>query len=310
MDAQPYPSDALPPGVSYRELLDGVTDGVYLIDASLRVLFGNRGAERLTGYAPSEAIGQSCVEGPLGHVDAQGRPLTEDACPLRATLRDGEERECETFFHHRDGRRVPLSVRVSPIHGRGGVLAVVETFSDATPRRLLEEQIAELTRLASMDPLTGLPNRRFAESVLESDLASLQRYGWTFGVLFLDVDHFKLFNDEFGHEVGDDALRVTARALARSVRASDVVARWGGEEFVALLRGVDREALTVFSERCRATVEAAGGPGDSLPLPRPITVSIGGAVAEPSDTAESLLARADAMMYRSKREGRNRVSVA
>ena len=297
-------------GDVHRAMLDSMYDGVYLVDADRKILYWNSGAERLSGFKAAQVVGKSCFDDVLCHVDAKGTQLCHGQCPLAATLEDGKQREREAFLHHSEGHRVPLAIRVSPIKDASGeVVGAVEVFSDASPRQLLREQIAELSRLASIDALTELPNRRFADNELQSSLDGLKRYGWSFGVLFVDIDHFKRFNDEYGHNVGDQVLKVVARTLASSVRSSDVVARWGGEEFVVLLRGLDEASLAEYAVRCRAMVERSCERDDGQSTPHMVTVSIGGTLGSADDDKETIIARADSMMRRSKNEGRNRVSL-
>ena len=117
------------------------------------------------------------------------------------------------------------------------------------------ERIAQFEKMAYLDTLTGVANRRFTEMTLHSRLDERQRYGWSFGVLFIDVDHFKNVNDQYGHEVGDQVLAMVAKTLSNSVRSFDFVGRWGGEEFLAILANVDAAELHAFANRIRALVE-------------------------------------------------------
>ncbi|MGE5347273.1 MAG: GGDEF domain-containing protein, partial [Acidithiobacillales bacterium] len=165
--------------------------------------------------------------------------------------------------------------------------------------------VEELRRMALLDPLTELGNRRYAEITLASRLSEMNRYGWTLGVLFVDIDHFKEINDRHGHVVGDDALRMVARTLRHAARASDFVGRWGGEEFIVLLPNATDSELTAAAERFRTLIESSG-----LRLPSgflSVTASIGVTLAREEDTPDSVIRRADALMYQAKREGRNRV---
>ena len=120
--------------------------------------------------------------------------------------------------------------------------------------------------------------------------ADLDRYQWTFGLLFLDIDHFKTVNDRYGHDIGDDVLRMAAATLAHTVRASDPVARYGGEELVVVLPHADRVAVQESAERLRALI-ARVPPGVGNRRRVAVTVGIGGTLVEPEDTAASLLSR-------------------
>jgi diguanylate cyclase (GGDEF)-like protein len=168
--------------------------------------------------------------------------------------------------------------------------------------------------LSATDELTGLPNRRSFERALRREMERAKRTGARLGVALLDVDHFKSFNDRFGHPVGDRVLVQIAKRLASAFRETDLVSRWGGEEFAALLtgfgEGAEDEALAVI-ERARRAVSARPlslGPG----LPSPVASVSGGVAVFPTDAqdAAELLRRADAALYEAKREGRDRVKRA
>ena len=184
----------------YKNLLDNLYDGVYFLDAERRITYWNKGAERLTGYGADEVIDCYCRDDILMHVDEMGNKLCEtDLCPAVKTLRDGRLREEELFLHHKRGHRVPVSIRVAPIPGPGGlVVGAVEVFSDNTSTVQTRQVIQELQKIALLDPLTQVGNRRYAELNLRARLAELERYGWPFGILFIDLDHFKEVNDRHG----------------------------------------------------------------------------------------------------------------
>ncbi|HET9960670.1 MAG TPA: diguanylate cyclase, partial [Polyangiaceae bacterium] len=163
-----------------------------------------------------------------------------------------------------------------------------------------------LRRDAQTDPLTSLLNRRSLETAVSERCAARER----FGVLFMDIDHFKLINDRFGHDMGDRVLVAVAHILKAGLRPGDIVARYGGEEFVALIAGAGPESARLVAERLRRHVE------EMEPLPRgpeKVTISIGTTVFDPQKQDEAhvdLLRRADVALYAAKRAGRNRVVLA
>ena len=291
----------------YRELLDYLADGVYFTDTERRITFWNRAAERLTGYSSAEVIGTRCMDNILMHVDSAGHELCKIACPLSGTLQDGNPREAEVFLHHKDGHRLPIRVRVAAMKdGEGAIIGAVEVFGDNSTHMQMSQRLAQMERLALLDSLTGLGNRRYLESIVHSRLEELHRNGWHFGVLFADIDNFKFVNDKYGHDVGDQVLKMVGRTLDGSSRYFDVIGRWGGEEFVAVIANAEEKELAEIGERMRAMVEHS-----MLNVPEYlfVTVSIGGAQALGEDTIESLLRRADEKLYQAKKEGKNRVCI-
>ncbi|NLT24439.1 MAG: sensor domain-containing diguanylate cyclase [Syntrophorhabdus sp.] len=293
---------------SYRRLLDSLYEGVYLVDRDRTIVYWNDAAEQMTGYKRSEVVGKHCWDGLLMHVDNRGTSLCTDRCLLHEAMELKKSMEGKVFFHHRDGHEVPVTVRTTPILGdRGSVLGAAQIFSDNSSTEDLGRKIRELERMALLDPLTRLGNRRYGQMNLSGKLRELKRYGWPFGVLFIDIDKFKTVNDTYGHEAGDRVLRLVAATIRNGLRSSDVVVRWGGEEFVAIVASLDEEKLRHVGEKLRALVERS-----SISLEKEtksITISIGATLARKKDSAAAIIKRADALMYQSKKQGRNRLSI-
>ena len=158
---------------------------------------------------------------------------------------------------------------------------------------------AEAAQLMVTDSLTGIANRRRFEQALEEEIARARRLGYPVGLLLIDVDHFKGFNDRYGHQVGDRVLGAIARHLSASIRQTDLVARYGGEEFTVILPGTPVSGLTAIGEKLRQSVRSLAL--DDLPGISMVTLSIGATSAESPDlSAESLIRDADAAMYLAK----------
>ena len=310
---EPMPIHAAPDGeidpLLSRVIVDNLEDGVYFVDPSRRITYWNRGAEKITGYESGYVVGHRCHENILNHVDASGRVLCFTACPLAQTILDGKPRESTVWLKHHDGHRKPVRLRASQVRdAEGRVIGGVEVFHDETEVRDLTEEAERARQEALTDALTSLPNRRFFDSSLATRLENMARYGWQFGLLVVDIDHFKAVNDKHGHAFGDEVLKVVARTLQGAVRAGDIVSRWGGEEFAVLVEAPDAARLEEAAERLRVLVARSETPRDPTPLP--VTVSVGATLAGPLDSAESLFNRADDAMRAAKRAGRNRVSIA
>ena len=292
----------------FSEVLENLYDGIYCVDLERRITYWNKGAERITGYSSQAVIGHCCADNLLRHIDDAGGELCLGKCPLAQTLADGQVREAEVFLHHRAGHRVPVAVRVLPVRDAGrGIIGAVEIFQDKSRLLAMLEEIQTLKQSALIDPLTRVGNRRQAEMALQRRFEERRRYRMPFGLLFLDIDHFKGFNDTYGHPVGDQVLEMVARTVSNALRGVDMVARWGGEEFVVMLPNVDARALAAVGERIRRFVSRSWLTVDGKPVG--VTVSVGGALAGDGDTGQSLVARADKAMYASKTAGRNRVTL-
>ncbi len=294
--------------INYDDLLENLGDGVYFVDRQRRITRWNRAAELITGYPASEVIGSCCADNILVHVNDSGQVLCETHCPLTACLEDKKPHEVNVYLHHKDGHRVSVRVRALPLRDQTGeIIGVAELFTDTSDKTANHQRIQELERLALLDQLTQLANRHYIETELSARFEEMTRYGLSFGLLFMDIDHFKQFNDRFGHEVGDLALKNVAKTLQSAARPFDLVGRWGGEEFICIIRNIDKKGLAIVGNRCLALVEKT-----FVPLQHQlenITVSIGATLVRSEDSNQSLLKRADQLMYCSKSAGRNRMTI-
>ncbi|MGY4514460.1 GGDEF domain-containing protein [Lysobacter sp. HA18] len=169
-------------------------------------------------------------------------------------------------------------------------------------RSALASALEQVERLAVSDELTGLPNRRSMQALLERSIALSNRDVAPFCVAILDIDHFKAVNDELGHAAGDEVLRNVGRLGRDQLRATDVLGRWGGEEFLLVMPGAPDVGTTAL-ERIREAVACGACPG------RRVTLSAGVATHRPGEDADALLARADRALYRAKHDGRDRVAL-
>ncbi len=295
-------------GTSYLNLLDSLHDGVYVVNRDRRIRFWNSSAVQITGYTPEQVLNQRCSDNLLMHVDAEGKPLCKDCCPLRATLQDGQKRELEAYLHHADGHRIPVLVRVSPlINAKGQIVGAIESFNESTLRADLIERLHQLESLALLDELTQVGNRRYSNITMSTRMHEFTRYNIPFGVMMVDVDTFKEFNDTYGHDVGDMVIRMVARTMQDALRTSDVLCRWGGDEFLIIVPNANEEQLLRLGDRLRSLISTSFLTQSQGILK--VTVSGGATMALPDDTAESLLKRADTLLYRSKDAGRNRITV-
>jgi diguanylate cyclase (GGDEF)-like protein len=201
------------------------------------------------------------------------------------------------------------------LHLRGPDASLVQSMQqlasmagDGLALTLANLRLRESLKAQSIrDPLTDLFNRRYLTETLEREFARAQRTGAPVAVMMLDVDHFKRFNDNFGHDAGDAVLREVGAFLRRSMRAEDIACRYGGEEFCLVLPQLDRQAAGERAEAIRAGIARLEVRLGDRVL-EPVTLSLGVALfPEDANTIASVLSAADASLYQAKREGRNRV---
>lgn len=291
----------------YKELVDNLFDGVYFVDLARTITYWNNGAARLTGYSADQAVGRSCFDNLLMHVDEKGRGLCAQRCPLMGTMQDGKPREAEIYLRHKEGHRVPVSVRAAPIRNEAGrITGAVEVFTDITAQKHIERRAGELEGIAYLDSLTGVFNRRMMELKVKQALQEVQQFNRGMGVIMLDIDDFKQVNDTWGHDAGDYVLRAVARTLSGCVRPIDLVGRWGGEEFLLILSNMQPSLyeLGKIAERCRKMIASV-----VIPNSVQVTGSLGATLLLSTDSSETALKRVDELLYRSKNSGRNQNSI-
>ncbi|MFQ5485191.1 MAG: GGDEF domain-containing protein, partial [Desulfobacterales bacterium] len=234
--------------------------------------------------------------------------LCTGMCPLAATITDGKPREDEVYMHHKDGHRIPVSVRVSTLTDRDGkIIGGVELFTDISNQAANQLRVKELKKLVLIDNLTQLANRSYIEREIQSRLEEKKRLNIPFGILFIDIDHFKKFNDTYGHDVGDDVLKFVANTFVSNARPYDLYGRWGGEEFIGIIRNISDKDLESLGNRIRSLIENSYIMHENEKLN--VTTSIGATLVNANDSIDSLIKRADTNLYKSKKAGRNCLTI-
>ena len=293
----------------YKDIIDNLYDGVYFVDRDRVITYWNKGAERITGYSAKETLGRACRDNLLNHVTANGIELCKSNCPLSAVMQDGNPREAEVYLHHKDGHRVPIIVRATAMRDdEGNIIGAIESFSNNRFTIDARHQLKEMRRIAHTDRLTNIGNRQLVEGRLRAVIAECAHTKSSAGLLFMDIDYFKKINDTYGHMVGDKVLRMVTATFNHSLRATDTIGRWGGEEFIAILKDIDNDRdLRHIAEKVRTLVELSRLDLNDQNLT--VTISVGATRLRPDDTPESIVNRADGLMYQSKKAGRNTVTV-
>lgn len=302
----------------YKIMLENMDIGIYFVSKSRQITFWNKGAEEISGFSKDEVVGKFCYDDILSHVDEKGNKVCVLGCPLKATTEDGKVREAVVYLHHKEGYRVRIKVKSFPLYINNELIGAGETFERLIGNEINNDltavcdnfscSIEELKMFAFYDELTGLPNRRYLESILESRFMEFANLHLTFGILFIDIDNFRNFNNTHGHDLGDKVLKVAANTFVTAIRKTDFIGRWGGEEFIGIFPMVSKLELEAIAEKIRILIENSilreeGGKRYN------ITVSIGGSLISSLDDIESLIKRADENMYVSKKNGKNMVTI-
>lgn len=287
---------------NYHLILNSAGEGIYGLDMHGNTTFVNKAACEILGYRADELLGKPMHE-TVHYAYPDGREYSRAACPIYSTVREGEAHHITNeVLWHKSGRPVPVRYTSTPTFDNDVIQGAVVTFLDMTAEK---NALIELEQLAHYDKLTGLANRYSFLKRLEESVARAQRTGENLGVMFIDVDNFKLVNDTLGHDVGDQLLQQIASRFKATLRASDFLARIGGDEFSAIvdcykqpeqMGAIARKVLSCVHEKVYVR-------GHEVQA----SISIGIAMYPISATQPSeLLKNADIAMYRAKERGRNR----
>lgn len=290
----------------FRQLAELSPFGTYMVTPDRTIVYWNRAAEQITGYSAEEMVGIRCPETKLDHMDENGRPLCRTYCPLLASMDQKKPLSKKLVFTHKDGTMRVIQAHFVPLtDGQGKILMVAEIFEEVS---LLDRGtliVQNLYSLAYHDALTGLPNRMFLDTLLKMRFSEYHRLHRLFAVLFADIDHFHDFNGKYGHPAGDRMLKAFAHAATHSIRSTDTLGRWGGEEFIGIYPIKNRSDIIPIANRFQKMVEQSFIHHEEHPLH--ITMSVGITAVQEGDTPESIIQRADDYMYEAKKKGRNTI---
>ncbi len=295
----------VPEALFQQRLLDHLSDGVVFVDRGLQIVLWNRGAERLTGISSESAFQRPWQPRLVDMRTVDGLELEDADCPVRRAIAGRTRSHLRLSIRSRGGGRVMVDMHVVAVVGPDGTThGATVTLHDASGEASLEERCQNLHELATRDPLTQVANRAEFDRVHELFVAAHLQHNLPCSLIICDIDHFKSINDNYGHPVGDEAIKGFAELLRRACRAGDLVARYGGEEFVVLCADCGNATAASRAEQIRASL---AGTTHHFLGGRSFTASFGVTEIQPGDSAETMLNRADRALLDAKRSGRNTV---
>lgn len=277
--------------------LNASNDAVWITDKELVIVFANQAIEEMTGYTRRELLGQKPM------VLRSGLHQPEFYVDLEDCLARGKNFRGTFINRRKNGDLFYAEQSIAALRdAQGQVSHYVGVSKDITAQVQRETQLREQ---AHRDRLTGLLNRHAGEAELERCKMQALAAGQSFGLIVGDIDHFKQVSDTWGHGAGDQVLKTVASVLMDTVRSSDHVVRWGGEEFLVILPGVGLDTAVELAERMRCAVQA-----QPVPEAGHCTMSMGVGIWQLGESEEALLHRIDGALYTSKARGRNQVTPA
>ncbi len=291
----------------YEKIIENLHDGLFFINQDNIITYWNNAAERITGYSAEEIIGKSYTETLLSYYDANGEIIGNNFCTIQTAISEALQVETDLYIIHKNGKKIPVSVRVSTLKDNNDrIIGTIELFTDISTKTVNELRIRELEKMALIDNLTMLANRHYIERELKSRFEEKKRFNIPFGILFADIDNFKNFNDTYGHLTGDEVLKKVSEIFISNSRPFDLFGRWGGEEFLGIIRNINGQDLLNLGEKMRKLVEKSDIQNSNGKLN--VTISIGATLVKSEDNVNTLIDRADNLLYESKENGRNRLS--
>ena len=279
------------------QLLEQVPVGVFVATGAGRPYYANASARALLGMTQVPDHIDRFSEVYQAFEIGTDRPYPSERLPLRRAL-DGERCEVSDIELRRQGDPVPLHVSGAPIQRDGEVVFAIMAMQD----------VRELRRIVTRDALTGLPNRMAVTEAFTRERLRAERDKHPIALALIDFDRFKSINDDFGHAGGDGVLRRGAAAIVDALRPSDIVGRWGGEEFLVVLPNTRLDPARQAIERALTAVRALDMPLNGTRVHT--TFSAGVVEMAGSESLDELVARADIALYEAKRDGRDRVVAA
>jgi diguanylate cyclase (GGDEF)-like protein len=296
---------AQPVSVFQQRLVANMYDAVIFVDASLKIVEWNRGAERLTGVSGTSVYQRSWLPSIIELADEHGAEFGEHDCPVTFALRTGVQWLRRLKVRGRGNRQLAVDAHAIPVLCSDGItrgLALV--LHDVSSEISLEARCENLKEKATKDPLTQVANRAEFDRVHAQFVAAHLENKLPCSLVISDIDRFKHVNDTYGHPAGDEVIQSFARLLKSSCRPGDLVARYGGEEFVLLCADCDNAAAVRRAEELRKAFSQVSQPALAG---RRVTASFGVTEIQPGDTPETMLRRADRALLDAKESGRNRV---
>lgn len=288
-----------------QKLLDNMYDAVVFVDTDLHVLLWNRGAERLTGISADGIQQRLWLPSLLQLRDEQGEAIRDDDCPVAYAIHTGVQWLRRLTIRGRANRDLAVDAHAMPVVGNDGAThGLTLLLHDVSPEISLEERCQNLHELATKDPLTQVANRAEFNRVHEMFIAVHLESKLPCSLIITDIDRFKLVNDTYGHQAGDNVLQCFAALLKSGCRPGDLVARYGGEEFVILCADCDNAAAVRRAEELRKAFSEI--PQSAL-AGNVVTASFGVTEVQPGDNPETMLRRADRALFMAKEGGRNKV---
>lgn len=285
-------------------MLNALFEGICVVDNRRKIIFWNKGAERISGFTAEETVGKFSHDNLLNHIDIQGRQLCFEGFELAKPATQGEIVESEVYIQHKKGHRIPVKMKIMPWFVDGRIEGSIEMFIENSESIHAIKRIGSIPNKVLRDKLTGLPNKKRFEHFLLEKMNDYKNFEVPFGLVIADIDNFEGINDTYGRESGDELLKLLSDTFRNSIRLADMIGRWENDAFVFLFSGVSNEGIYILCEKIRVLSEGSTLRNNAF-KDIDFTVSVGGTIIRADDTIEVVMDRLSSRLKRAKKRGGN-----
>jgi diguanylate cyclase (GGDEF)-like protein/PAS domain S-box-containing protein len=292
----------------FRNFLENLQTGVYVVDRDQKILFWNAGAERITGFLRQDVVGRYCRENLFASKDKTDSFAKEAAAAIETVLRDGKATTINVSFRHKEGHRVLVRARAVPIrNNHGSVIAAAESFEESIAVSMWDRRHERLSKYGCLDEETGTLNKSFVRLQLKELMHTYVEFKVPFSVICTRIDHMDDLKSTYGHKAVGAILRAVGQSVGNSLRPTDFWGRLDDRDFLAILPECNAQDVDKVGQRLKKAVGMAEIRwwGDNLS----VTASFGGTTIRVGDTEETLLGRAERALIESATQGGNCVSL-
>ena len=293
---------------NYQTLLENLFEGVYYVDKEKRIKYWSRGAELITGYLSTEVLGKTCSQDILAHTSLDGVPLCNTGCLMRNTLATGSFYKAEAFLKHKEGHKVHISLRITPMHNsKGEIVGATHIFTNNEAFFTINTEEAQKQHKTLYDVVTKLPNKHNMKMILQAKIEEYNRYQWAFASYLMEIDNYEKIVTTYDENNHNLILASIGSILQTGIRPFDTLGRWSKNQFLAILVNIDKNKMEMLGNRLLKQFSKTAIPIGLGELK--ITLSMGTTVIQPDDTPDDVISRAEKRMKYSHKMGGNRLTI-
>ncbi|NQT65339.1 MAG: diguanylate cyclase, partial [FCB group bacterium] len=293
---------------NYQNIIENLYEGLFYVDKERRIKYWSKGAEKITGYSSSEVLDQICSEKFLCPTDADGRKYYGESNVFTITLANGTYKQFELLITHKNGSKVPVSIRIAPMYDvNDNIVGATQLFTDN--KEHLEHLVndSEEYENSFFDPITKLPNKVSLEMSINFKLSEFRRYNRPFGIILFEIDNYDKLSKIYGEEFDVNVLTKISKLVTIDLRPFDIAGRWSEKEFALVLINVREDSIKVIGDRLKDIIENTDltiGKGEI-----DITLSIAGIVATLNDSTKLLIEKLRTTIKKCKHMGGNKFKI-